>query len=123
MLPGRLGNSVTNDDEKYVPDDTFSGCKNLECVEFPDGAYDAKYHSDKLFAGVLNSNFYVRDQRQARAAAASHHREAVHGMRFRDISPRMASRVLFRMYLRMRMARNTWKLVSVRRTGMTISQE
>lgn len=60
VLPGRLGNSVTNDDEKYVPDDTFSGCKNLECVEFPDGAYDAKYHSDKLFAGVLNSNFYVR---------------------------------------------------------------
>lgn len=60
VLPGRLGNSVTNDDAKFVPDETFAGCKNLEWVEFPDGAYDAKYHSDKLFAGVLNDKFYVK---------------------------------------------------------------
>ena len=60
VLPGRLGNSVPNKDERNVPDKTFAGCKNLECVEFPDGAYDAVYTPDKLFAGVLNDKFYVR---------------------------------------------------------------
>ncbi len=60
VLPGRLGNSVPNEEERNVPDTTFAGCKNLECVEFPDGAYDAVYTPEKLFAGVLNDKCYVR---------------------------------------------------------------
>lgn len=60
VLPGRLGNSVSVDKEKKIPDNTLAGCKNLECVEFPKDAYDATYDPQKLFAGVLNDQFYVR---------------------------------------------------------------
>lgn len=60
VLPGRLGNSLSSPEQKKVPNTTFSGCKNLECVEFPGGAYDATYDSQELFKGVLNESFYVR---------------------------------------------------------------
>ncbi len=60
VLPGRLGNSVDKDFERKVPDTTFAGCKNLECVEFPDNAYNATYDPEKLFKEVLNNKFYVR---------------------------------------------------------------
>lgn len=60
VLPGRLGNSVDKDSERKVPDTTFAGCKNLECVEFPDNAYNATYDPEKLFKEVLNNKFYVR---------------------------------------------------------------
>lgn len=60
VLPGRLGNSISSPELRKVPNTTFSGCKNLECVEFPNGAYDATYDSQELFKGVLNEKFYVR---------------------------------------------------------------
>lgn len=60
VLPGRLGNGVDKDSERKVPDTTFAGCKNLECVEFPDNAYNATYDPEKLFKEVLNPEFYVR---------------------------------------------------------------
>ncbi len=60
VLPGRLGNSVDEDFERKVPDTTFAGCKNLECVEFPKDAYNATYDPEKLFKEVVNDKFYVR---------------------------------------------------------------
>lgn len=60
VLPGRLGNSVSEDSDRKVPNTTFAGCKNLECVEFPKDAYNATYDPEKLFREVLNEKFYVR---------------------------------------------------------------
>lgn len=60
VLPGRLGNSVSEDTGRKVPDNTFAGCKNLECVEFPKDAYNATYDPNVLFKGVYNDQFYVR---------------------------------------------------------------
>lgn len=60
VLPGRLGNSVGKDSERKVPDTTFAGCKQLECVEFPNGAHNATYDPKELFKEVLNDKFYVR---------------------------------------------------------------
>lgn len=60
VLPGRLGNSVGEDFERKVPNTIFAGCKNLECVEFPNDAYNARYDSNELFKEVLNPEFYVR---------------------------------------------------------------
>lgn len=59
-FPGRMGNGVTNKDDKVIPDHTLAGCKHLDYVVFPDGAYDAKFFPGQLFREVVNDEFYVR---------------------------------------------------------------
>lgn len=59
VLPGRLGNGLKGE-ATIVPNETFAGCKNLECVEFSKDAYDATYDPEKLFREVVNEKFYVR---------------------------------------------------------------
>lgn len=51
-FPGRL--------KSDVPDNTLTGCNNLSWVKFPEGAKNAGYTADKLFADVWgNPAFYV----------------------------------------------------------------
>lgn len=59
-FPGRMGNGVTNKEGKIIPDHTLAGCKQLEYVVFPDGAYDAEFVPGELFREVVNEEFYVR---------------------------------------------------------------
>lgn len=54
-FPGRLGNGA----DGMIPDHTLAGCTQLDCVYFPDGAYNAEFDPGKLFSEVLNNQFYV----------------------------------------------------------------
>lgn len=59
-MPADFGRSAVT----QVPDNTFYGCYNLECVKFPDDKGGscgyASYTPEKLFASVSNANFYVQ---------------------------------------------------------------
>ncbi len=90
MFAGRTGlNSVvfpesygkTRADAVKLPSNMFHGCVSLSYVRFPndDAIYDCSYVSydgDKLFADVVNENFYVQGPKESSPQTAAEPRKA-----------------------------------------------